>query len=92
MEDSEKLETYDFVILNSIQNPRFLGYSKPWIPGQARNDEDFLEKSKTMKRYLRLLPLLLLSGCALFEPAPAPECTACMAVTIAPPPGDRSLP
>ncbi|GEM_PF-6659201 len=29
MEDSEKLETYDFVILNSIQNPRFLGYSKP---------------------------------------------------------------
>ena len=51
----------------------------------------------TQKGFRNLFPLLcitlLLSGCALLSnPTPAPECTACMAVTIAPPPGDRSLP
>ncbi len=50
----------------------------------------------TQKGFRNLFPLLcgtlLLSGCALFDSVPAPECTACMAVTIAPPPGDRTLP
>ncbi len=92
MEYFGKSDADDSVILDSTQ---ILGYSKPWIPSQARNNKDFSRKSKT-KRYLRLLPLLcgtlLVSGCALFDPAPVPECTACMAVTIAPPPGDRTLP
>ena len=39
-------EEYDsFVILNSIQDPRFDGNSKPWIPGQIRNDGCFSEHS-----------------------------------------------
>ena len=50
----------------------------------------------TQKSFRKLCPLLcitlLLGGCALFDSKPAPKCTACMAVTIAPPPGDRSLP
>ena len=39
-------ENYDsFVILNSIQDPRFDGNSKPWIPAQTRNEGCFSEYS-----------------------------------------------
>jgi len=96
MKNSEEPDEYDSVILNLFQDPQCYVNAKPWIPGQARNDEGFPKKSIIQKGFYRLFPLLcgtlFIGGCTLFDPAPAPECTACMAVTIAPPPGDRSLP
>ncbi len=50
---TEEYDSFDF--LNSIQNPRFDGNSKPWISGQTRNDGCFSEHSIGI-----LLALLLL--------------------------------
>ena len=47
LECSEKLKSFLFVILNLIQNPRFCGHLKPWIPGQAQNDSGFSEPSSS---------------------------------------------
>ena len=45
IEWSEKPKRFLFVIPYLIQNPRFDKRSKPWIPGQARNDGNFSDLS-----------------------------------------------